>query len=457
MTGRALRKDAYFEKIGYRPHDAQRQIHYQPGRFKVIANGRRFGKTVMGGHEADLRCWVRSKMVGADQLVWVVGPQYTDTEKEFAIAYDTLRKLGVERDAIKFQNNRESGSLHIKTTWGFELIGKSAQHPETLVGDGLDFVLMVEAGRHKRRTWGEFIRPSLSDKRGGAMFTGVPEGRSEHSLLFSLWDRGQSVEGRKRGWRSWRMPSWYNTIVFPGGRQDPEILDAEDDLTKDEFDRQYGAAFVDKVGSVMQDWDDEIHLQDLTYRSDWPLYMAFDYGFTNDFVLLWIQVGPFGDIHVIREQRWKRTRTEEIAVKILAEYPEWVPKAVALYPDPAEPDRTETLQNVLHVPARSDTGGPLRQRLELIWSGLKLRPTHLPDGHPEKKPALTVDRSCKQLAWEMREGYRWPEHRSEVKSESEHPMDKDNHGPEALGRFFRGYFGVVGGSGSSVERVRIGR
>lgn len=85
------------------------------------------------------------------------------------------------------------------------------------------------------------------------------------------------------------------------------------------------------------------------------------------------------------------------------------------------------------------TGGELKTRLSLIRSALKLRPSHLPDGHPDKKAQLFIDRSCDRLIWEMREGYRWPEKRREDQGNSELPMDNDNHGPEALGRFFKGH------------------
>jgi hypothetical protein len=68
-----------------------------------------------------------------------------------------------------------------------------------------------------------------------------------------------------------------------------------------------------------------------------------------------------------------------------------------------------------------------------------MHPAHLPDGHPEKFPGLVVDRSCTTLIWEMREGYRWPENRSDAKNNSEIPQDVDNHGPEALGRFYKGH------------------
>ena len=276
---KVLSKAEWFKKTKYQPHPGQLLFHNSSGRyrFRVASNGRRFGKTIMGGKEVEPMALLKSRGInGGPQLGWICGPQYSDAEKEFKVVYDSFRALGIDRTSLRFVNNPDNGSMHIKTSWGFELLAKSAKHPETLVGDGLDFVLMVEAGRHHRRTWGQYIRPTLSDKKGWATFTGVPEGKSEHSLLYALWQRGQ--DERFSNWHSWRLPSWTNTIIFPGGRQDPEILEAEADLTVDEFNRQYGAMFVDKVGSVMQEWDDEIHLTHQVYNPDWPLYAAVDYG-----------------------------------------------------------------------------------------------------------------------------------------------------------------------------------
>lgn len=441
---RAFSKSTYYEKIGYEPHEGQRDIHFTPARFKVVSNGRRWGKTLFGAREAEPCAFTKCWMTGLAQLGWIVGPQYTDAEKEFKVFYDSMRAQGVDRDCIKFLNNPDSGSLHIKTNWGFELLGRSAAHPETLVGEGLNFVLMVEAGRHKRKTWGQFIRPALSDRRGWAAFTGVPEGKSENSLLYALYQRGQSE--RFSSWRSWKRPSWTNRIVFPGGRQDPEILEAEEDLTVDEFSRQYGADFTDKTGIVMQEWDDELHLGDFDYDPHMPLYMAVDYGFTNPFVVLWIQVDPvYEQIRVIKERRWRRLDTPQVAEDIALEFPKFVQACRAIYPDPAEPDDTMTLERALRIPAYANTGGELKNRLTLIRTALKGRV--LPSG----KPRLVVDRSCTQLAWEMREGYKWPERKSEVTSDSENPMDKDNHGPEALGRFFRGMYRSPAAEGGTFQ------
>lgn len=441
---KVLRKDLYFARTEYKPHDGQRVIHYTPSRFRVVSNGRRWGKTFMGAKEVEPCAFSMSAITGKPQIGWIVGPQYMDAEKEFRIIYDTFRKLGVDKDSVKFVNNADNGSMHIKTNWGFELLCKSAKHPETLVGEGLDFVLMVEAGRHRRRTWGQYLRPALSDKRGWAIFSGVPEGRSENSLLYALWSRGQDL--RYPQWQSWRMPSWTNNIVFPGGRNDPEILEAEGDLTEDEFARQYGAQFVEKTGAVMQEWDDEVHLKNLQYQAGWPVYGAVDYGFTNPFVWLWIQVDEWGNAYVIRERRWTQKDTIEIAKEMLADPVDaaLVRACSAFYPDPAEPDDTLTLSRTLRIPNRGGTGGELKTRLALIRQKLKHHPLNLPQGHPDTQPALLVDRQCQMLAWEMREGYKWPEHRSEISSEKEHPMDKDNHSVEALGRFMRGYYGMPG-------------
>lgn len=435
-----FRKDVWFDQTGYIPHIGQHEIHYDLHRHKVVVNGRRWGKTLLGGKEVEVTAFVKNYLLQS-QRGWIVGPQYSDCEKEFRVVYDTFKALDIDLVSNKFLNNVDNGNMHIQTKWGWDLECRSANHPETLTGEGLDFVLMVEAGKQKRKTWTEYVRPALSDKRGWSLHSGVPEGATETSLLYALYQRGQ--DKTKTAWQSWQMPSWTNTTVFPGGRKDPEILDAKDDLTDEEFRRQYGAEFVERVGRVMKEWDDDWHIQDLDYRSDWPLYLAIDYGYTNPFVILWIQVDAFDNCYVIREDRFYLMDTTEVAKEIESIAGSLLRNVVAIYPDPAEPDDTSTLSRMWRKPARMNTGGTIKSRLELIRKALKLQNDYLEDSHPDKRATLQIDRSCKDLIWEMREGYRWPEHRSEVKNDDENPLDKNNHGPEALGRFFKGYYDIV--------------
>lgn len=434
--GNAFRKDKWFESTGYVPHDGQRVIHYNHTRNRVLCNGRRWGKTLLGGKEVETFAFMRN-FRGEPMTGWIVGPEYTDAEKEFRVVHDTFKDLGIDKISTKFLNNTENGNMHIKTRWGFDLECRSARHPESLVGEGLDFVLLVEAGRHRRRTFTEYIRPALSDKRGMSLMSGVPEDRSENSLLYWAFSRGQ--DGAKTQWQSWRMPSWTNNAVFPLGYDDPEMAEARDDLTEDEFRRQYGAEFIEQHGRVMKEWDDETHVKKLMYRPDWPLYAAVDFGYTNDWVWLWIQVDPLDNtVYVIGESRWRMRDSEDIARVELKDHP-LTQKLVCIYVDPAGPDDANILRRVLGVPTRHNTGGELKVRLSLIRNSLKTRPEYLPEDHPDRHAGLQVDESCHRLIWEMREGYRWPEQKNQEKNSSELPNDHDNHGPEALGRFYKGH------------------
>lgn len=435
-TGRVFRKDKWFDETGYLPHPGQKVAHYDNTRNRVLSNGRRWGKSMFGGKEIEGMAFVKN-FRGEPMRGWIIGPNYTDAEKEFRIVYDTFKKLGIDQISSKFLSNTENGNMHIQTNWGFDLQCRSANHPESLVGEGLDFVLLAEAGRHRRRTFTEYVRPALSDKRGISIMSGVPEDASEQSLLYWGYHRGQDPS--KLQWKSWRMPSWTNTAVFPGGRTDPEILEAEDDLTEDEFRRQYGGEFILRRGRVMKEWDDLHHVGKINYNPDWPLFAAVDFGYTNDWVWLWIQLDPLTKVvYVIGEHRFRLRDTEDIARRELLAHP-LTQKLVAIYPDPSSPDDAQILRRVLGVPTRSNTGGEIKVRLRLMRSALKLRPEHLPDDHPEKTAGLIIDETCHRLIWEMREGYRWPESHSDMRNDSEIPMDNDNHGPEALGRFFKGH------------------
>src|SRR5690606_10216594 len=120
----------------------------------------------------------------------------------------------------------------------------------------------------------------------------------------------------------------------------------------------------------------------------WPLYAAVDYGFTNYWVWLWIQVDPNNRVYVLGEHYWKERDTQDIAERELKHHP-WLSKLVAFYPDPHNPDDTQILQRVLRKPARSNTGGEIRTRNAMVRRLLK--PT--PEGAPasEQTAQLVVD------------------------------------------------------------------
>jgi hypothetical protein len=464
-------KDKVFDHVGYHPHPGQVAIHASRKRMKVVAAGRRFGKSNLGGAELVPEALATFSL--ADQLhemghrreFWIVGPEYSDSEKEFRFLYNALSRLDVPFDHPGTYNNPDAGDMHISLWNGaFQVAAKSAKYPGTLVGEGLSGVILAEAAKLKERVWTKFIRPTLADFLGWTIMSSTPEGKNWY---YRAWQRGQ--DPNDFNWDSWRRPSWDNPIVFPGGAtklslklldhmlapknendklitfkhildagMDPEILDMARDMSQEKFNQEIGASFTEFVGRVFKDFDEEVHVANLEYDPRYPLYACCDYGWTNPFVWLFVQVDVWDNLSVIGEYRVERRDINDIA-RDLGNHP-LTQHVKTLYPDPAEPGDTAVLEKALHITSNKSTGGELKHRLEYIRQALKPRPEH---GN-EQRPKLMIDRSCRGLIFEMNE-YRWPESKDESdKAAPEHPMDKDDHGPEALGRFFRGYYGAPG-------------
>ena len=440
---KALSLAGVFSEIGYQPHAVQRRIHGQMGksRFRVVCAGRRTGKSTLGGHELVPRAF--EAYLNRDELsphgkraeYWIIGPEYSDAEKEFRVLWNDLEKLEVPFDRPGSYNDPISGNMHI-SLWGgrFLVHAKSAKYPQTLVGEALMGVILAEAAKLKPSVWTKYIRPTLADYHGDALFSSTPEGKN---WFYELWQRGQRGE---ENWWSIRMPSWTNDILFPLGRIDPEIRAMESEMTREKFLQEIGADFTENVGAVFKDFDEEIHVDHLAYDPKRPLWLATDYGFTNPNVVLFIQTDMWDNVYVIREYYKRRVTTPEMISEINAD-PVLGPLArvaLALYPDPEAPGDASQQAAAWGVTLKGSTGGLILNRVDLIRRWLKVGPEYLAEGHPDRQPRLFFDHSCVNAIREMQD-YRYPETKSE-QNDNENPLKKDDHVPEALGRFFAGHY-----------------
>lgn len=477
-----------WDRLRYHPHVAQRKVHASYARHRVNAAGRRMGKSVAAGREAVLRAYeaygsqTALEELGVRYEGWIVGPNYTDGEKVFRVVYNDFRRLGIPFDKPGTYYTKLDMSISL-FRGAFLLHVKSGAHPESLVGEGLHFAIMTEAAKMKESVWERFVRPTLADFEGESWWDSTPEGRN---WFYRLYKAGQDPDNTE--WDSWRHPSWLNRAVYKhktrradvawlkemiargytskewllskmlkeGRLIDHEIVSLAVDLTPEAFGQEIECNFTDMVGRVFKDWDEDVHVRDLPYVPSWPLFIATDYGYTDPNVALFIQVGPFGDVRVIAEYyRTQRTDTQ-FRDDVLADerLSRLIPHARILFPDPEDPGATKTLSEGWKVQAVGGTGGPLMDRVRAIQGTLKQRNRHLEWGHPERAPQLLVDRSCVELIREM-DAYSWPRLRRIGTKGPEQPQDKDNHAPEALGRFFAGY--GAGQLGPVVSKVNFGR
>ena len=426
-----------FDQIGYEPHSKeQAEIHNSLARFKALACGRRYGKTTFGAREMEAAVLDPSK-VG---YYWIVGPNYVQGEKEFRIIHhDVVHKLGLG-PRVRKQYNVAQGLMRMEFPWGTVLEVKSAERKESLLGEGLRGVIMAEAARHDVDTWEQYIRPALSDHRGWAIFTSTPKGYNWFQGLYNLGVMGEP------GYASWRLPSWDNELLYPGGRQDPEILEIEARVSPQFFKQEIAAEFTAFAGKIYEEFEPKIHVRDIQYNPLWPNFWTFDYGWNNPFVCLDVQVDPDDNVYVWREYQKRHQSSWDHGHYLLSRDNPDEFHEDGKFGDPRGGDSRYTLELVLGTiasdePKPEDGNSTWQIGVELVKRWLKVQ--------DNGKPKLFIDRSCVELINQL-EQLHAPEAREGINPREEQHKYYD-HGPDALRYFMAQYFGL--GYGSSLSDI----
>lgn len=238
------------------------------------------------------------KLFKPDTYNWICAPTYKLGEKEFRVVWSDFNKLGLLKYCKKAYSVHQ-GDMYIDTPWGSHLVVVSAERQDSLLGEGLSHVIMSEASRHSRGTWEQYIEPALSDLLGSADFPSTPQG---FNWYHGLWQLGQDVGGMKEPeYKSWRFPSWENTVRYPGGFENSEIQRLKKVASPTWFDQEYAALFTAITGSIYPEFNEDIHVQPYKFNPAWPNYLTFDYGYANPFVCLDVQIAPDDRVYVWRE------------------------------------------------------------------------------------------------------------------------------------------------------------
>ena len=302
------------EFIDYQPHKGQLRLHNPPqgefdleknpegARFVVACCGRRWGKSHSAAKEAEI------VLTKPDKHVWIVAPNYGTSEKIFRIIWDDMiikQNLPTVRKSLKEQ--------FIQFEWGSFVAGKSAEHPDSLIGEGLDLCILDEAAKINRKVWDAYIRPTLSDRKGRAIFISTPEGFGQFWELY--------LRGRKENqWYSFNSPSWENQYAFPKGEDDMDLVEARTNLSTEIFDQEYGAKFTSLAGRVFS-FDESKDTGHYPYIPNVPVYCSMDFGFRMP-AALWFQVIKENDqehVYIIDEIiHEERLRSDVFFEKVLA-------------------------------------------------------------------------------------------------------------------------------------------
>jgi hypothetical protein len=209
----------------------QQTVYLDSTRFKVIAAGRRCGKSRLAATilliEA-LRC-------PAGSAVLYVSPTMGQSRQ---IIWDLLLELGREVIQSSHVNN-----LDITMINGARIYVRGADRPDTLRGVSLTYAVLDEVADIKPAAWEQVIRASLSDKKGAAMFIGTPKGRN---WFFDLWNLGQDEQDSD--WKSWHFTTADNPLIDP-----TEIESAKKTLSSFSFKQEYMASFSNAGSDIFKE------------------------------------------------------------------------------------------------------------------------------------------------------------------------------------------------------------
>ena len=236
----------------------QEKVINDSARFKVIAAGRRCGKT----HFAAVTL-ILAALDGKPRMTMYVGPTMGLARD---LMWDKLFELA--GDIIEASN---VNNLEITLSGGNKITLKGSDRPDTLRGYSIKHLVLDEFAFHKEGVFDTILRPALADRKGTALFISTPEGRN------SFYDVYMNGEAGKKGWKSWHLTSHDNPLL------DPEELEAaKETMAGWQYRQEFEASF-DAKGSEFFDPEEFSYYETLGDRGNGDYYIAVDLaGFESD-------------------------------------------------------------------------------------------------------------------------------------------------------------------------------
>ncbi len=252
------------------PHPGQREVLQDPHRFKVLACGRRWGKTHLALIEAVVHLLTKPGC-----MVWIVSPT---SHQQDAVWEKAMRVYDVEHSLFggRFikRYNSAMGRRRITFYNGSKLFFKSGWLPETLrgAGDTLEYVILDEAAYLRKEVWA-VIRFALSDRRGRAALISTPNRDDPMNWFYQKFVEGLDTievtcldcggEGcevcgntgvvqvpnphKKPNYRSWQFSSYDNPRISP--EEIREMIE-EEGWSAADVEREVYARFVESAGAL---------------------------------------------------------------------------------------------------------------------------------------------------------------------------------------------------------------
>ena len=210
-------------------HEAQQTVKDDPSRWKILCAGRRFGKSRLG-----VQLCIDEALNGG--RVWWVAPT-------FSIARVGWRDVVAAASVFPKESGVDVkvGDMTVTFPGGGSIAVKSADNPQRLRGEGLNFLVMDEAAFVREETWTEVLRPTLTENKGSALFISTPIGMD--NWFYKLWEKAEHGDD----WARFQYPTVANPIIDPA-----EVESAREELGELVFAQEYLAEFISEGAQMFR-------------------------------------------------------------------------------------------------------------------------------------------------------------------------------------------------------------
>ena len=265
-------------QLDYLPRAPFAPLHYRTQRWAGLVCHRRAGKTVACVNEIVARSIHTPKK---NARYAYIAPFYRQA-KDVAWVY---LKEAVQGIAVKV---RES-DLRVELPNGAWITLYGADNPNALRGLYLDGVVLDEYGDCRPSLWAEVILPTLTDRKGWAIFIGTPKGKNH---FYKIMMRAKAEA------------KWYHMILkaSDSGIIDQEELDEmRSQMTADQYAQELECSFeAAVVGTYYADMikimEDNFSISPDVgiYDPNLPVSVSSDIGYTDSTALWFWQVTEAG-------------------------------------------------------------------------------------------------------------------------------------------------------------------
>lgn len=200
----------------------------------LITGGIRAGKSTRGAFKA-----FKETLNPHTRLIWLVGPDYQHAQEEFRMVLEWLLQFQlVDMSSIKMPSD---GSRSLRTVTGCLIETRSAQHSERLASVAPDGIVLCEPGQMSGEIY-DICLGRLSQRRGWLFMVGTLE--DDLTKPRWAWYEDLAIQWANNPpgslERSYAVPTWYNTVIYPHGLDEPELQDIKERVSEYKWWRMYG-------------------------------------------------------------------------------------------------------------------------------------------------------------------------------------------------------------------------